>query len=180
MLQEEMYKITLETSIKSADGISLNRVYSFRWAVDGMHSQYCKPISIYMINPDLPEPDTLVYYDGVYFHNRIMPLNPRGDHNEVEFQILFSSPIDVYRSLSGIRLTHLYGNPDAGSGELTGYSWDYDERLLFITFSLPVLGSGGDGYYKFILQGGNDGIVDCWGNPIKDSIEVYVIYDIPE
>ncbi|MGQ9615549.1 MAG: Ig-like domain-containing protein [Spirochaetota bacterium] len=180
MVQEEMYQITLETSIKSADGISLNRTYSFIWIVDGIHSRYCKPISVYMINPDLPEPDTLVYDDGVYYHNRIMPLNPRVYYNDVEFQILFSSPIDVYRSLNGIQLRYIYGNPGAASGELTGYSWNYNEKLLFITFSLPVLDSGGDGYYKFILQGGDDGLVDCWGNPMKDSIEVYVVYEIQE
>jgi hypothetical protein len=113
-------------------------------------------------------------------------------YNKVKFDIFFASylsaglsaslsaGIDLYRSINKIFLTYMYGNTNAESGELSGYYYYSSENMLSLDYSLPYLDSGGDAYYKFVITGGENGIVDNIGNYMKEDIEIYVKYMLVE
>ena len=191
---EETYRIIFDESIKNIYGISLDREYCFEWIVNGHNSRLIRPeiirIKNPMWNPEYPDqfPHTEIYRNGTIYHNENMlmetVIEETDTYNKIQFDILFASylsaTIDLYRSLNKIFLTYMYGNTNAESGELSGYYYNSSENILSLVYSLPYLDSGGDAYYKFIIKGGESGIVDNIGNYMKEDIEIYVKYMLVE
>ncbi len=179
MEPEKLYRITFQKSMKNVYGIGLDRDYSFEWKVNGTASTLLRLSSIVNIDPNGIQDITL--YDGVIaFQNEdilYLPDSLEIDKNNVDFEIRFSTIIDIYRSLDKFYLTFLYGGDSSSlSGVLTGYSWDGDEKKLVLRFTLPSLQSANDAYYKLIVTGGAEGVLDRDGNYMEESLEIYVKY----
>lgn len=176
MKPEETYTITFDESILNIYGISLDREYCFEWVVNGESSRFLRVDKIEIVNPDVGEPDIVIYDNGTIYHNKAMLVYTLDGKDGVDFTIAFSTDIDVYSSLdSKVFLMYKSGNSNATSGTFHGYSWDSEKNILTITFSLELVTEGGDALYKFILTGGEGGIVDTADNPMEENIEIYVI-----
>ncbi len=168
----------------------MDREYCFEWVVNGSNSRLITPGFIRIKNPLWSEenpdlfPHTVIYDNGTIYHNEEMLVETVVDgtvtYNRGSFDIEFtpdlSSGIDVYRSLDKIFLNFLSGNTGADDGDLTDYIYNNNDRILTVVFKLPFLDSGEYAYYKLILKGGEDGIVDNEENYMGDDIEIYVIY----
>ncbi len=181
MEPEGLYRITFQKSMKNVYGIPLDREYSFEWVVNGVRSTLLRLGFIVNIDPNGIQDITL--YDGLdVFNNEdilYFPDTVEIDKNNVDFEIQFSSNIAVYRSLDKFFLTFLYGGDSSSlSGVLTGYSWDADEKTLFLRFTLPTLKGENDAYYKLVVTGGEGGVVDVDGNCMEENREIYVKYSI--
>jgi hypothetical protein len=147
--------------------------------------------------------NTVIFDGNVVDHNRTMPYRfiSVDNCNLVSFEIQFSpgpdteldqqtdpgprNSLDVYRSLGKFSLDYQYGDFILESGKLIGYDWkpaedlsgdDYDTLTVDFELKIPLI-TDGTAFYKFIIQGGEDGIMDTSCNYMKDSIEIYVIYD---
>lgn len=172
------YWISIDKSLANTSGILLGQNYRFGWIVNGADSQ--KPVisRISILNPDVSGVDVVIYDGSEFFQNQAMLLSYSSDHVEVIFQIEFSEEVSLFRVLDSVSLEFQFGNVDAVSGELTGYVLDADGRIVDLTFSLPDLSSGGDGYYRFIVRGGSDGVLDINGNFMENDVEAYVVYEV--
>ena len=175
MKPEEKYTVFVDDGFKDVNGISLNRDYKFLLVVDGDKSRYLKISNVYIKDPNGIN-DTLIFSDGVFFQNEAMLYQTKTDHQEVQFEIDFSSPILVYHALDKIALNFMFGNAEATSGEMTDYSWSDLNNSLLVTFSIPIISSGDDAYYKLTIDGGDDGILDTNNNPLAEDISIYTIY----
>jgi len=177
MTPEEEYWIDISGEFENTYGQALEVDYRFGWVVSGQDSVRPRVENCIMVNPDGGD-DVVIFLDGEVIHNRAMPLSYKLDYVEVEFGVEFSKNIDLYRVLDSVSLDFQFGNANATTGELVGYSLDSSGKWVSLVFSLPDISSGGDGYYKFIIRGGEDGVVDLNNNSLKEDIEIYVIYDI--
>ena len=148
--------------------------------------------------------NTVIFDDNGIVHNSIMPYrfisDDDDDYNLVSFEIQFSpgpeevlnqqtdpdprNSLDVYRSIDKFSLNYQYGDFIPEPGKLIGYDWIPAEDLsgddcdtLTFDFKLEAPLIGGTAFYKFIIQGSENGIRDTSGNYMKDNIEIYVIYD---
>jgi len=179
MGSEKLYRITFQKSMKNMYGISLEREYTFEWEVSGTTSTFLRLSSIINLDPNGIQDITM--YDGaIAFQNEELLYLPdplEMSKNNVDFEIRFSSKIDVYRSLNKFYLTFLYGGDSSSlSGALTGYSWNEGEKKLSLRFMLPSLQGTADAYYKLIITGGAGGIMDRDGNDMEETMEIYVKY----
>jgi hypothetical protein len=145
--------------------------------------------------------NTEILNENGIFHNQEMPYRFISDEacNLVSFEIQFStapetgSPqntyqypennIDVFRSLDKFSLIYQYGDFLPKHGKLAGYNWQPSDDLsedepdtLTIDFKLDVPTFEGTAFYKFVIQGGENGIVDTSGNYMEETIEIYVEY----
>ena len=176
MKSEEKYTVFIDDGFKDINGIPLNRDYKFLLVIDGDRSKNLKVLSIYIKDPNGIN-DTLIFKDGAYFQNEAMLYQTKVDHQEVQFEIDFSSPINVYQALDKIALNFMFGNAEATSGEMVDYSWSETNNVLLVTFSIPIINSSEDAYYKFVVNGGDEGILDTDDNPLAEDISVYTIYN---
>jgi len=179
MVQEETYRVRFDQFIANTAGISLDRDYLFEWVVDGQASCFLKVERIEIIDP-IGINNTVVFQDGSFYHNRSMLFRQEGGENIVGLKVFFSREIDLYPSLNGFSLNFLFGNSFATGGKLYNYSFDKQSKILEFEFCLPILTEGGNATYKFIIAGGEDGVEDKDLNPLKEDIEVYMIYPAPE
>jgi len=175
MTSEEEYRINISGEFENTAGSALGIDYRFGWAVDGQNSVRPEAKNIVMVNPDGGD-DVLIFSDNEGIHNRAMLFSYRVDHVEVEFQVEFSEKVNLYRMLDSVSLDFQFGNPDAVTVELTGYAVDLSGKMINLVFSLPDLTLGDDSYYKFIIEGGEDGVIDLNNNSLKEDIEIYVVY----
>ncbi len=177
MVSEGKYTLSIDRGFKNIYGVALKEDYRFSWIVDGDESRYLQAVNIYIKDPNEIN-DTLIYNDGNFFQNESMLFQNKIDHQEVQFVVEFSSPIKVYESLEKISLKFMFGNSEATSGVMVGYEWQSATNTLLVTFSLPVITSGEDAYYKFVIDGGDGGIIDVNDNTLKEDLEIYTIYKI--
>ena len=177
MESEMTYTISLDSGFKNIDGKPLIKDYKFSWIVNEINSSYLKLLNIWIKDPDGIN-DTLIYSNGEYYQNESMLLQPQIDHQEVAFEIEFSSPIQVYRALNFINLDFMFGNSQGTSGEMVDYSYSLTDNTLTVTFSLPSILSGDDAYYKLELIGDKDGILDVNNNPMEGKVSIYTVYTI--
>jgi len=179
MTPEEVYRITFEKSITNIYGITMDREYSFEWVVNGQNSKLFKPDKIEIIDP-FELNDVTIYENVNIYQNKYMLCQNIGSYNRVDFRIKFAKCVDLYRSLDKIFLNFQNGNIGAESGDFINYSWNSSTNTLTTSFYLNILNSGGVAYYKLIITGGEDGIIDTEGNYMEENIEIYVIYNIPD
>ena len=177
MASEEIYTISIDSGFKDTDGKPMNSEYKFSWITNGDKSKYLRPLNIHIKDPNGIN-DTLIYSNGEYYQNENMLLQSQIDHQEVIFEVEFSSSILVYRALGFINLNFMFGNSQATSGEIINYSLSSSNNTLMVTYSLPIITSGQNAYYRFELKGGEDGIVDANHNPLEEDILIYTIYDV--
>ena len=175
MKSEEKYTVFVDDGFKDINGIPLNRDYKFLLVIDGDRSKNLKVTRVYIKDPNGIN-DTIIYNDGVYSQNEDMLYQTKVDHQEVQFEIDFSSHIKVYQALDKIALNFMFGNAEATSGEMIDYSWSDVNNILLVTFSIPIISPGEDAYYKFVVDGGDEGILDTNDNPMAEDISVYTIY----
>jgi len=179
MVQEETYRITFDHYITDTTGVLLDKDYVFEWVVDGEKSFFLKVIQIEIIDP-LGMNNTVVFQDGIFYQNHNMLFRQEGEKNIVEFKVLFSATLDLYPSLKGFDLDFVFGNSQASGGSLYNYNFDVQNSSLELEYSVPLLHDGGDATYKFVISGGEDGIVDTDSNPLEEDLEIYMIYPVPE
>lgn len=206
MTPEETYRAALNRSTSNIYGVTLDRDYAFEWTVNGVNSLLIRPLKISILTPegtgeDTGAQNTVIFDENGIDQNRVMPYRfLSDDYNLVSFEIRFSpgpdtginqqtnkgpgNSLDVYRSLDKFSLDYRYGDFILGSGKLTGYDWRSAEDLsgdgfdtLTVDFKLKNPDTTGTASYKFIIQGGENGIRDTSDNYMKDSIEIYVKYE---
>jgi hypothetical protein len=177
MAPEGTYRLGIDHSLSSADGILLDRDYRFSWTVDGPGSRLLEVVSVRNLHPH--GGSDLVLHDGVSpFHNQelLTELSPDGGAHMARFVLGFSAPLDVYPALAYLRLAWQFGDTRVSGGILESFQWDGEGRELTAVYRLGCPDSSGSAYYKLILEGGEGGVRDTGGNTMVESIEVYVIY----
>ncbi|MFW6138511.1 MAG: hypothetical protein ACOC7U_04995, partial [Spirochaetota bacterium] len=179
MAPEESYRIRFDSAVCNIHGMPLDNEYVFGWVVNGANSRLLKVEKIEIVDP-LKLSNSVIYEDGECYHNRNMLLDTTADESRVEFNILFTAPVEVYRALEEVFLEFCYGNVNGVTGELVEYQWDSQNNQLILCFLLPVIDQGPDSYYKLVLNGGEDGLVDSWGNYMSETLELYTVYDVLE